>query len=165
MLPDTLKEFPAAEALAARFGDAVIDGKHDRGELTLWIAPERIAELCSYLKSELGYNRLAAVTGLDWYPIEPRFEVVYLLHSLPSNERLRLKCRLHGDSAEIDSVCGVWRAANWYEREVFDLFGIAFRNHPDLRRIMMPQEWQGHPLRKDYPKAGFKYTYQGEGLQ
>ncbi|HWR50053.1 MAG TPA: NADH-quinone oxidoreductase subunit C [Bryobacteraceae bacterium] len=165
MLPDALKGFPVAAALAERFGEAVTDGKHDRGELTLWIDPERIVEVCSYLKAKRRFNRLVAVTALDWYPIEPRFEVVYLLHSLPSNERLRLKCRLHGDAAAIDSVCEVWRAANWYEREVFDLFGVTFRNHPDLRRIMMPEDWEGHPLRKDYPKTGFKYTYQGEGLQ
>ncbi len=165
MLPDALKDLPVAQALAVRFGDAIANGKHDRGELTLWIEPDRIVEVCSYLKAERQFNRLAAVTGLDWYPVEPRFEVVYLLHSLATNERLRLKCRLHGDAAEIESVCGIWSAANWYEREVFDLFGVRFRNHPDLRRIMMPEDWEGHPLRKDYPKTGLKYTYQGEALK
>lgn len=165
MLQDALMDLPVVRTLAARFPEAITDGKQDRGELTLWIVPDRIVEVCSYLKVEHRYNRLAAVTALDWYPIEPRFEVVYLLHSLAVNQRLRLKCRLHGDAAAIDSVCEVWRAANWYEREVFDLFGITFRNHPDLRRIMMPEEWEGHPLRKDYPKTGFKYTYQGEDLQ
>jgi NADH-quinone oxidoreductase subunit C len=89
--------------------------------------------------------------------------VVYLLQALPAARRVMLKCRVSGEAPEIDSVCGLWGCADWYEREVFDLFGIRFRNHPDLRRIMMPENWEGHPLRKDYPKAG-RYGYQGEGL-
>ena len=100
--------------------------------------------------------RLSTVTAVDRYPAEPRFEVVYHLHSIERNERVRLKCRLEGDDPEIESVTSVWRSANWYEREVFDLFGIRFRNHPDLRRIMMPDDWEGHPLRKDYPDHGDK---------
>jgi NADH-quinone oxidoreductase subunit C len=140
----------------------VTGGRHDRGELTIEIEPGRIAAVCRYLKDVSGYARLSAVTAVDRYPAEPRFEVVYLLHSLDHNQRLRLKCRLEGARPEIQSVTGVWRSANWYEREVYDLFGVIFRNHPDLRRIMMPQDWQGHPLRKDYPKAGLKYAYQTE---
>jgi len=88
--------------------------------------------------------------------------VVYHLHAVDRNERLRLKCRLPGNHAEIDSVTEVWRGANWFERETFDLFGVRFRNHPDLRRIMMPTDWEGHPLRKDYPVHGHKYSYQNE---
>jgi NADH-quinone oxidoreductase subunit C len=88
--------------------------------------------------------------------------VTYHLHSIESNERVRLICKLSGDGPEIDSVYGVWRSADWYEREVFDLFGIRFRNHPNLRRIMMPDDWNGHPLRKDYPVHGHKYSYQNE---
>jgi NADH-quinone oxidoreductase subunit C len=95
--------------------------------------------------------------------MEPRFEVIYLLHSMERrSERLRLKCRLHGDNPEIDSITGVWAGANWYERETFDLFGIVFRNHPNLTRIMMPDEWIGHPLRKDFPVHGHRYSYQDE---
>jgi NADH-quinone oxidoreductase subunit C len=108
------------------------------------------------------FVRLSGITAVDWTPEEPRFEVVYLLHSLERNERLRMKCRLPGDNPEIDSVTGVWRSANWYERETFDMFGIKFRNHPNPRRILMPDDWDGHPLRKDYPIHGYKYTYQNE---
>ena len=108
---------------------------------------------------------------MDWYPREPRFEVVYHLHALPlgapgappaRSERLRLKCRVAGEAPEIDSVCEVWRGADWYEREVFDLFGVRFRHHPNLKRIMMPEDWEGHPLRKDFPVHGHKYSYSRE---
>ena len=102
----------------------------------------------------LASHRLSTVTGVDRYPAEPRFEVVYHLQSVERNERLRLKCRLAGANPEIDSVTSVWRAANWYERETFDLFGISFRNHPDLRRIMLTEDFDGHPLRKDFPVTG-----------
>jgi NADH-quinone oxidoreductase subunit C len=98
--------------------------------------------------------RLSSVTAVDRYPSEPRFEVVYHLHSIEHNERLRLKCRIPGENPEIASVTSVWRSADWYEREVFDLFGIRFAGHPDLRRIMLPEDWEGHPLRKDYPITG-----------
>jgi NADH-quinone oxidoreductase subunit C len=124
------------------------------GELTVEIAPERLVEACRFLKENLKFERLSTVTAVDRYPSEPRFELVYHLQSIARNERLRLKCRLAGERPEIDSATAVWRSANWYEREVFDLFGITFRNHPDLRRILMPEDWDGHPLRKDYPVTG-----------
>jgi NADH-quinone oxidoreductase subunit C len=150
VLPESLNEFSAAVAVA----DAVVSGKHDRGELTLEIEPARIVEVCRKLKTELDFIRLSDVTAVDRYPVEPRFEVIYHLHSISRGERLRLKCRVGGQQPEIESVTGVWRSANWYEREVFDLFGVHFQNHPDLRRIMMPDHWEGHPLRKDYPITG-----------
>jgi len=99
---------------------------------------------------------------VDWHPADPRFEVIYHLHSTERNNRLRLKVRVRENEPEVDSVTGVWRGANWYEREVFDMFGIRFRNHPDLRRILMPTDWEGYPLRKDYPVHGHKYDYQSE---
>ncbi len=159
MLPDRLKEFPAATALEARNPAALINGKFDRGGLTLEIDPAGIVEVCRCLKEEQQFVRLSGITAVDWHPAEPRFEVVYHLHCVERNERLRLKCRL-GEPPEIESVTGVWRSANWYEREVYDLFGITFRNHPDLRRILMPEDWTGHPLRKDYPVHGHRYDYQ-----
>ena len=124
------------------------------GELTVEIAPGKILEACRFLKENLKYERLSTVTAVDRYPAEPRFEVVYHVQSIARNERLRLKCRVAGAQPEIDSVTGVWRSANWHEREAFDLFGIQFRNHPDLRRILMPDDWEGYPLRKDYPVTG-----------
>ena len=147
---------PDTAALSEFDPEAVIDGKHDRGELTLVIRPDRIQRVCEFLKGKRGYRYLSDVTAVDWFPSEPRFEVIYHLYSHQRKERLRLKTRLSEASAEIASVVPVWGAANWYEREVFDLFGIQFRGHPHLRRILMPEDWQGHPLRKDYPITGYR---------
>jgi NADH-quinone oxidoreductase subunit C len=154
MTLDELQALPVAAALMSVAPGAVTGGAHDRQELMLEIAAERIVSACRYLKAEQQFVRLSTVTAVDWYPEEPRFEVVYHLHSPERNERLRLKCRISGENPEIDSVTVIWRGANWYERETFDLFGIRFRNHPDLRRIMMPEDWEGYPLRKDYPVTG-----------
>ena len=154
MLPETIRENAVAIAVDGYDPAALVDGKFDRGELTLEIAPARIVDVCRFLKEQQQFIRLSTVTAVDRYPAEPRFEVIYHLHSLERNQRLRVKCRLPGENPEIESVTGVWRAANWYERETFDLFGVSFRNHPDLRRIMLPDDWEGHPLRKDYPVTG-----------
>jgi NADH-quinone oxidoreductase subunit C len=154
MLPDSLRENPIALAVEGFDAAAVTGGKFDRGELTLEIAPEQIVAVAEFLKYDQKFIRLSSVTAVDRYPAEPRFEVVYHLHSVERNQRLRVKCRVRGEEPEIDSLTGIWRSANWYEREVFDLFGIRFRNHPNLKRIMMPEDWEGHPLRKDYPVTG-----------
>ena len=155
MIPDEVKTLPVVAALLSAAPDDVVrGGKFDRGELTLEVDSAQIVGVCTYLKQSQLFVRLSTVTGVDWYPQEPRFEVVYHLHSPERNERLRLKCRLAGANPEIDSVTAVWRGAGWYERETFDLFGIRFRNHPDLRRIMLPEDWEGYPLRKDYPVTG-----------
>ena len=154
MLPENLNQNSIAAAVDAFDADAIKGGKFDRGELTLEIAPAKIASVCGFLKYDQAFVRLSTVTAVDRHPAEPRFEVVYHLHSIERNERVRLKCRVRGEDPLIESVTGVWRGANWYEREVFDLFGIKFLNHPDLRRIMLPDNWEGHPLRKDYPVTG-----------
>src|ERR1051326_3766940 len=154
MLPEALREHAAAQALDAFDPDAITGGKFDRNELTLEIPPAKIVSVCGFLKYDQKFVRLSSVTAVDRYPAEPRFEVVYHLHSIERNERIRLKCRIRGLDPVIESVTSVWRGANWYEREVFDLFGIRFMNHPNLRRIMMPDDWEGHPLRKDYPVTG-----------
>jgi NADH-quinone oxidoreductase subunit C len=154
MLPDSLKDNPVACAVDQFDPAALVHARFDRGELTLEIASENIVAVCRFLKEDQQFVRLSTVTGVDRYPAEPRFEVVYHLHSIARNLRLRVKARLPGETPEIDSVTSVWRSANWYERETFDLFGIRFRNHPDLTRIMLPEDWEGHPLRKDYPVTG-----------
>jgi len=154
MLSETLRQNAIATAVEAFDADAITAGKLDRGELTLEIAPAKIASICGFLKYDQKFVRLSSVTAVDRYPLEPRFEVVYHLHSIEQKQRVRLKCRLESDEPAIESVTSVWRGANWYEREVFDLFGINFLNHPDLRRIMLPDDWEGHPLRKDYPVTG-----------
>jgi NADH-quinone oxidoreductase subunit C len=154
MLPENLRDRAVAAAVNAFDADAMLTGKHEFGELTLEIAPAKIASICGFLKYDQQFVRLSTVTAVDRCPAEPRFEVVYHLHSIVRNERVRLKCRLMGESPAIESVTSVWRSANWYEREVFDLFGIRFDNHPNLRRIMMPDDYEGNPLRKDFPITG-----------
>jgi NADH-quinone oxidoreductase subunit C len=154
MLPDNLREHSAALAVEGFDSTALVGGQYDRSELTLEIAPGKIVAVCRFLKDSGKFVRLSSLTGVDRYPAEPRFEVVYHLHSVEKNERLRLKCLLRGEDPVIESVTSVWRAANWYERETFDLFGIHFLNHPNLKRIMMPEDWEGYPLRKDYPVTG-----------
>ena len=159
MLPEALKEHATAAALQMFDAAAIVGGKIDRNEVTLDIAPAKIVEACRFLKGTREFVRLVDVTAVDLYPRDPRFEIVYHLHSISRNERLRLKSLVAG---EIDSVTCVWKGANWYEREVFDLFGVTFHNHPNLTRILMPEGWQGHPLRRDYPTHGYKYSYQNE---
>jgi len=149
---------------------AILETKEAFGETTLLADAAQIVDLCRYLKDKEKFNRLCSITAVDWIPSEPRFEIVYHLHSvspqltttIPAIKRLRVKIRVTGASPEIDSVTSVWRGADWYERETFDMFGIGFRNHPDLKRILMPLDWEGYPLRKDYPVHGYKYSYKGE---
>jgi NADH-quinone oxidoreductase subunit C len=153
MLPDSIRDNSTAAALA----DLATTGKLEFGELTIEVAPSNILEALSRAKTSLGLNRLSTVTGIDRYPVEPRYEVVYHLQSITTKERLRVKARVSGDNPEIESACPVYRAANWYEREVFDFFGIRFLNHPDLKRIMLPEDFEGFPLRKDFPVTGMRY--------
>jgi NADH-quinone oxidoreductase subunit C len=128
-------------------------------EVTVIVPREKIVELCSYLKTapELEFNFLSDICGADRGPEEePRFEVNYHLFSTRKHHRLRLKVLLNDDDAHVPSVTGVWRTANWHERETFDLFGVHFDGHPDLRRILLPDDWEGHALRKDFPLRGYE---------
>jgi len=162
MLPDNLKEAFVPAALEAWDSEALAGGSQDCGETTLWIRPDRIVAVCRYLKEHLKFVRLSGLSCIDRYPMEPRFEVFYLLHSIERNERLRLKVALPGGNPVVDSVVPVWTGADWYEREAFDLFGVQFTGHPNLKRLMMPEDWDGHPLRKDFPIHGHKYSYQND---
>ena len=162
MLPEALGAIETFASLNAREPAAITGGELSRGEVLIWIRREKIAGVCRYLRDEKQFERLSGLTVVDRHPIEPRFEVVYLLHSVSRSERLKLKVALPGDAADVESVTSVWPGANWYEREAFDLFGVRFNGHPDLTRIMMPQEWEGHPLRKDFPTHGHKYDYRNE---
>jgi NADH-quinone oxidoreductase subunit C len=153
MIPENLRGNPTAAAL----DDITAGANSDFNELTIEVLPADLIKALRRLKHDLKFERLSTVTGVDRYPSEPRFEVVYHLQSISKNERLRLKTRLSGENPEIESAFPVYRSSNWYEREVFDLFGIRFLNHPDLTRIMMPDDWTGHPLRKDYPVTGTRY--------
>ncbi len=143
---------PLVKKLKAKFGEAVIDAAEFLGQLSIRIDRSRIAEVCDELKrdADTPFNYLSDLTCVH-YPDNKAapFEVVYNLYSISKNERVRLKVATN--AAGVDSVTRVWPAADWPEREVYDLFGVVFRNHPDLRRILLPPDWEGHPLRKDYP--------------
>jgi NADH-quinone oxidoreductase subunit C len=141
------------EALA----DLAVASSDAFGELTIEVAPANIVETMRRLKGQLQYERVSTVTGVDHFPVEPRFEVVYHLQSVARKERIRIKALLSGANPEIETICSVYRGADWYERETFDLFGIRFLGHPNLARIMMPDDWEGSPLRKDYPVTGMRY--------
>jgi NADH-quinone oxidoreductase subunit C len=119
---------------------------------TVYVPADRLVDTCRALRDtpSLGFNVLIEVTAADYFPREPRFEVVYHLLSVPNRARLRLKVRVPGDGA-VPTVQAVWLAAGWPEREVWDMFGIVIDGHPDLRRLLMPDDWEGHPARKDYP--------------
>jgi NADH-quinone oxidoreductase subunit C len=122
-------------------------------QTTVYIARDDVPAVMRALRDrpELRFSVLVELTAVDYWPREPRFELTYILLSLEHKHRVRLKVRLAGDSPNLATVCGVWPAANWLEREVWDLFGIVFNGHPDPRRLLMPEDWEGFPLRKDYP--------------
>jgi NADH-quinone oxidoreductase subunit C len=145
----------AIQTLRAAHTDAVTNAKFDRGELTLVITAEAIRDICRTLQ-RAGYNFFEDVTCVDWYPAEPRFQVTYHILSHKLKERIRLRVMVESIDPSVDSITPVWPAANFYEREVWDLFGVRFNGHPGLRRIMLPEEWDGHPLRKDYPVEGYR---------
>jgi len=152
---EALPEHPALKALLAWKPDALLDAQVDRGELTLTIAAAEIRGAASAVQAA-GYNFLEDVTAVDWFPSSPRFQISYHILSHTYKERIRLRVMIGGESPAVESITPVWPAANFYEREVFDLFGIRFEGHPNLKRIMMPDDWQGHPLRKDYPVEGYR---------
>jgi len=140
----------ALTALREKLEDGVVDSIEFRGQLTAVIQIEAIVAACEFLKRR-GYDFLIALTATDHWPAEPRFEVLYQLYSTQQNTLIGLSVRLNGDEPKVPSIEPVYANANWHEREVYDMFGIDFLGHSDLRRILMPHDWEGHPLRRDYP--------------
>lgn len=145
----------AIQAISAAHPEAVNNAKFDHEELTLVIASDKIRPVCRTLQ-QAGYNFFEDITCVDWYPSEPRFQVTYHILSHKLKDRVRLHVMLDSMDPSIDSITSVWPAADYYEREVWDLFGVRFIGHPGLRRIMMPDDWEGYPLRKDYPVEGYR---------
>ena len=135
-----------------------------RGETTVVVPREHLRRAAEFLVNDraLQFTFLSDITAVDKFPLEPRFELNYHLLSLEYRKRIRLKVRIPGDDPQVQSVTPIWPAANWHEREAFDLMGIRFEGHPDLTRILMPDDWEGYPLRKDFPTHGYKYSYKGE---
>lgn len=152
---ETLADHPAVKALLAWNSAALTDAKFDFNELTLTVAPKNIRAAAQTLQSA-GYNFFEDMTAVDWFPSAPRFQLSYHLLSHSYKERIRLRAFVDEPNPSVESITSVWAGANYFEREVFDLFGIQFTGHPNLRRIMMPDEWTGHPLRKDYPVEGYR---------
>lgn len=142
----------AVEKLQAQFPEVFFEVRRFRDEVTVYVPLDRIVDVCTFLKTdaETNYNYLCDLTGNDWPDRDPRFEVIYQLYSVNHFGYLRLKVRVPEDECVCPTVSGVWRTANWHEREVHDLFGIKFEGHPDLRRILLSEEFVGHPLRQDY---------------
>jgi NADH-quinone oxidoreductase subunit C len=145
----------SANQLKAKFGDLISEPVGFRGEATVKLSDaEKIAEVCDFAKTRLGFHYLVDISSLDNYGEDPRWTLVYELRNLSNNAELRIKTDVSEEKSEVPSVLSVWATANWHEREVYDMMGIRFRNHPDLRRILM---WEGYPyfpLRKDFPLAG-----------
>jgi NADH-quinone oxidoreductase subunit C len=150
-----LPDHPAVKAVNVWKPEALTDAKFEFDELTLTIAREDIRTGCRAVKAA-GYNFFEDLTAVDWFPSSPRFQLSYHILSHAFKERIRLRVLLDDASPAVESITPVWAGADYYEREVFDLFGIRFEEHPNLRRIMMPDEWVGHPLRKDYPVEGYR---------
>jgi NADH-quinone oxidoreductase subunit C len=142
------------EKLASAFGDGIVATHSDFGDDTALVRRERILEILAFLRDDpdLLFDFAMDLTGVDHLGEEPRFEVVYHLYSLEKKHRVRIKARLPEDDPTVDSAVSVWPGLNWYEREAYDMYGIVFRNHPGLTRILMYEGFEGHPLRKDYPK-------------
>jgi NADH-quinone oxidoreductase subunit C len=153
-----------AERIKEKYPDEVLDIKDFRGQVSVTIMKKRILETCRYLHDDpdLSFDYLVDLCGADYLGRKDnRFEVVYHLYSVKHRHFLRLKAEVSEKDCTIHSVMPVWVGANWHERETFDMYGVIFQGHPDLRRILMPEDWEGFPLRKDYPLRGPEKEWQG----
>ncbi|MFH0729639.1 MAG: NADH-quinone oxidoreductase subunit C [Pseudomonadota bacterium] len=139
--------------LSSRFPDSVVETHSYRGDDTAVVKKEDILQICKFLRDdeELLYNFMMDLTAVDYFGKEPRFEVVYHLYSLKFNRRVRIKARVSESDCTIDSIVSLWISADWFEREAYDMYGVIFKGHPELRRILLYEGFNGHPLRKDYP--------------
>ena len=142
------------EKLKEKFASQILEQIEFRGEYSLCVTPEALLEVCTAAKNQFGFDSLADISSVDHLGEDPRFEVVYELYSMQEHLHLRIKTKVSEDAAEVDTVSTLWATADWHEREIWDLMGIRFRNHPDLRRILMWEGYPYHPLRKDFPLAG-----------
>jgi NADH-quinone oxidoreductase subunit C len=148
----------AVQKLREREPQTIAEVIESKGETTVVLARRDLLRICEFLAQDpsLAFTFLSDVSAVDRFPMEPRYEVNYHLLSIQRRERVRIKVRLAGSDASLPSVIGIWPTANWHERETFDLFGIRFEGHPDLHRLVLPDDWEGHPLRKDYPVEGYR---------
>ena len=145
-----------AEQLRGWDAKAVSEVIEFHGETTIVVPRELLRAAAEYCRANLQFNYLSDATSVDRFPIEPRFELNYHLVSIPNRTKIRLRTRVSGADPVVDSLVPVWPGAGWLEREIYDLMGIRFNGHPDLRRILLPDDWEGHPLRRDYPTEGFR---------
>jgi NADH-quinone oxidoreductase subunit C len=154
--PEALQQDPIAQRLRALDPHSVAEVIEFRGERTLVVPRSHLFRVMQFLRDEPGlvFNFLSDISCVDRFPIEPRFELNYHLLSIPRKDRVRLRVRIHAADPTVSSVVPVWPAANWLEREIFDLFGLRFEGHPELRRLFLPEDWEGYPLRKDYATTG-----------
>ncbi len=156
-----------AEKIKENFPDEVIEIKDFRDQVSVIVKKDRIFDICRYLHDEpaLYFDHLQDLCGVDYHgKKEPRFEVVYSLYSVRYRNRIRIRAQVPADNTSIKTVTPIWAGANWHERECFDMFGIVFKGHPDLRRILLPEDWEGHPLRKDYPLKGPEFEKDWPGF-
>jgi NADH-quinone oxidoreductase subunit C len=146
----------AAELLQEKFPEEVVEVTEFRGDTTIVVKPERIIDICRTLRddSSVSFKYLSMIAAIDYHPASPRFAVVYNLYSHRHHDRITLKAFLSDAAPVIDSVVSVWSTADWHEREAYDLMGIKFKGHPNLKRILLPVDWKGFPLRKEYPQRG-----------
>jgi len=154
------------DTLRERFGDALLASHSQHGDDTVVVGRDRLIDLLRHLRDaeDLAFDMASDLTAIDWLGREPRFEVVYHLYSLRHKHRIRVKCGVPEEDPVVPSAVALWSGLNWFEREVWDMYGIKFQGHPDLRRIFMYDEFIGHPLRKDYPKEKRQPLFRREGL-
>jgi NADH-quinone oxidoreductase subunit C len=153
-----MKESVWVEKLPKTFKDAILETVVDKDAVTHRVDKSALLRVCDFLKNDAELRMNYLVIGVDYTPAAPRFEVVYLLYSIPKRHRIRLKVKIE-EGEPVPTVTGIWPSADWPEREAYDMFGIVFDGHPNLKRIYMAPDWEGFPMRKDYPLRGYKDPY------